>query len=272
MKHHSTLKFSWLLNMCSRGTLLAPLNSSIVFPLLFFIMYPRSFFSWWAYTLVHPHRWALHLLTMKNMCLATTFTRWEGYTRTYGYGISSSSLPLNDFRSWNRSPFDGFLSTAHIFLSSLLTMTSMIKKWLYNASYTIFGITKASILFELTSKFFGHSCSYGYSPLFSAASHFCQALEYSTIPMIPLLIPPMMKACLLEEPYLLTDDLFCQPISYVTVSLTLFLFSPLSDRSHQSTYDWLLCSSVSFVSSWRASSVAKYLTSRSAMPACASIL
>ena len=43
--------------------------------------------------------------------------------------------------------------------------------------------------------------------------------------MIPLLLPPMMKACPLEESYLLLDDLFCQPISYVTVViLTLLLF------------------------------------------------
>ena len=64
--------------------------------------------------------------------------------------------------------------------------------------------------------------------------------------MIPLLLPPMMKAYPLEESYLLPDDLICQPIWYVTVSLTLFLFFSLYYSAHQSTYDWLLCSIVSF--------------------------
>ena len=45
LKHHSALQFSRLLNMCSRGTLLASLNSLIVFFLFFFIMYPQSFLS-----------------------------------------------------------------------------------------------------------------------------------------------------------------------------------------------------------------------------------
>ena len=45
-----------------------------------------------------------------------------------------------------------------------------------------------------------------------------------TIPMIPFFLPPMMKSCPEEESYLLPDDLFCQIISYCTVSLTLFLF------------------------------------------------
>ena len=37
LNHHSALQFAWLLNMCSRGTLLASLNSSI-----FFIYYSLS--------------------------------------------------------------------------------------------------------------------------------------------------------------------------------------------------------------------------------------
>ena len=45
---------------------------------------------------------------------------------------------------------------------------------------------------------------------------------------IPLLLSPTMKVFPLEESYLLPDDLFCQPMSYVTVSLTLLLFFPLS--------------------------------------------
>ena len=89
--------------------------------------------------------------------------------------------------------------------------------------------------------------------------------------MIPLLLAPMMKACPLEESYLLPDEIFCQPMSYVKVSLTLLLFFSLSVWAHHSPYYWLLRSSVSFISAWRASSIAKSLTSRSAMPAFASI-
>ena len=45
-----------------------------------------------------------------------------------------------------------------------------------------------------------------------------------------------------------------------------FIF-PLYDRAHHSIYDWLLCSSASFILFWRASSIAKYFTSCSSMPA-----
>ena len=45
----------------------------------------------------------------------------------------------------------------------------------------------------------------------------------------------------------------------------------LSVWAHHSPHDLLLCSSVSFISSWRASSIAKSLTSGSDMPAYASI-
>ena len=174
---------------------------------------------------------------METICLDTNFTLWEGSARKDGSGISSSNFPLDDFRAWPRAPLDGYLSTAQIVPSSSLTMTSMIKKRIYNASYTISRIVESSILFELPSKFFGHSCYSDSSPPFSAASHFRKALEYRTITMKPLLLPPMMKACPLEESYLLQYDLFYQPISYVTVSLTLLLFFSLSDRAHRSTYD-----------------------------------
>ena len=40
LKHHSALQLSSLLNMCSRGTLLASLNSSMFFPLLFYRAHP----------------------------------------------------------------------------------------------------------------------------------------------------------------------------------------------------------------------------------------
>ena len=89
--------------------------------------------------------------------------------------------------------------------------------------------------------------------------------------MIPLLLSPMMKACPLEESYLLPDDIFCQPMSYVMVSLTLLLFFSLYVLAYHSPYDLLLSSSVSFIYSWRASSIAKFLTNRPAMPAFASI-
>ena len=128
LKHHSALQLSWLLNMFSRGTLLASLNSSIVFYLFFFIMYPQYFLSRRASTLVHPHCRFLLSLTMENICFATTFTRWEGSARKDGSGISSWSFPFNDLRTWPRAPLDGCLSTARTVLSSSLTMISITKK------------------------------------------------------------------------------------------------------------------------------------------------
>ena len=148
------------------------------FPLFFFIIYPQYFSSRRSSALVHPHLWALILLTMENMCLDKTFTRWEWSTRKDGSGISSSSFTLDDLRTWPREPLDGWFKTAHILLSLLLTTTSMINKWLYNASSTILRIEEASIIFELTSKFFGNSCSSSASStLFYSASHLWQALE-----------------------------------------------------------------------------------------------
>ena len=82
-----------------------------------------------------------------------------GSARKDGLGISSWSFPFDDLRTWPQSPLDGCLSTACIVLSSLLTMTSMTKKRFEKASSTIFRIAEASILFEIPSKFFGHSCS-----------------------------------------------------------------------------------------------------------------
>ena len=116
LKHHSALQLELLLNVCSIGTLLDSLNSSIVFSLLFFIMYPKYFLSWRASDLLHLHHWALLLWKMENMCLATTFTLWEVSEGKYGSGVSSSSFPLDELRTWPRAPLDGFLSTAHIVL------------------------------------------------------------------------------------------------------------------------------------------------------------
>ena len=97
------------------------------FSLLFFIMHPQYFLSKRASALVHPHCWAILLLTIENMCLATNFTRWEGYIRKDVSGVSSSSFPLGDLKTWTWATLDEFLSTTHIVLSSLLIMTSMTK-------------------------------------------------------------------------------------------------------------------------------------------------
>ena len=88
-----------------------------------------------------------------------------------------------------------------------------------------------------------------------------------TIPMISLILTPTMKACLLEESYLLPYNIFCQPISYALVSLNLILFFALSYRSHKLKYNWWLCSSASFILVWRAYSISKHFTSCSSMPA-----
>ena len=126
LNHHSALQLSWLLNMCSRGALIASLNYSIVFSLFFFIIYPQSFLSRRAYAWVHPHRISILSLTMEKMCFATAFTQWEGSTRKDGLGISSWRFPFDDLRTWPQAPLDGLLSTAHIVLSLPLTMTSII--------------------------------------------------------------------------------------------------------------------------------------------------
>ena len=223
------------------------------------------------YVLVHPHRCALEYFTMENMCLSETFTRWEGYVNNYGTGISSSSFSLNDFRTWPWTPLDGWFRTVRIVLLSSLTMTSMIKQRWRNASSTIFRIASASILLELPSKFFGKSCYSDSSPLLSLESHFKQDFEWRNILITPLDTPIMIKEFPLEQSYLLPDDLFCHPISYVTFIFTLFLFLYSSDRAQHCTQDWLFCDSVAFISIRRSSPIPKSLTSRSDMPACDSI-
>ena len=115
--------------MCSRGTLLASLKSSIVFSLIFFVMYPQYFLSQRSISSVYPHCWSLLSLTMENMCLTTTFTRGEVSARKDGSEISSSSFPSDEFRTRPQSYLDVLLSTARIVLSSSLTMTSMIKSY-----------------------------------------------------------------------------------------------------------------------------------------------
>ena len=116
-------------------------------------------------------------------------------------------------------------------------MTSMIKQQWRNASSTIFRIASASILLELPSNFFGKSCYSDSSPLLSLVSHFKQDFEWRNILITPLDTPIMIKEFPLEQSYLLPDDLFCHPISYVTVSLTLLLFLPclIEHTSHHMT-------------------------------------
>ena len=59
-----------------------------------------------------------------------------------------------------------------------------------------------------------------------------------------------MKACPLEESYLLPYDIFFHPISYVMVSFTSFLFIYSNGRSDYFPYDWFLFESVDFIFVW----------------------
>ena len=117
LKHQYAIQFSLLLNMFSRGTLHAWFYSSIVFPYYFLSCTPKCFLSRRSSDLVHPHWWVLLSLTMKKMCLDTTFTRWEVSARKDVSRISSSSFPSDDFIIWPRKPMDVCLSTSRIMLS-----------------------------------------------------------------------------------------------------------------------------------------------------------
>ena len=117
LKHHSELQLSWLLNMCLRWTLLASLKSSIVFYSLFSIRCFQYLFIRIASALFRPHCWALLLLKMENLYLATTLTQWEGSARKGISGILSSIFRLDEFRTWPQAPLDGLLSTASIVMS-----------------------------------------------------------------------------------------------------------------------------------------------------------
>ena len=173
--HHYVLHLWWLLNMCSRGTILACHNYSKLLFLLFFIIYPQYFLGLIASPLVHPHCWYSPSLTMENMCLETTFMWCEGSTGKDGTGISLSSFIFSDFITWPWALIYGWFITALIFLLSSLTMKSMIKQQPQNSSSTIFRIAVASIRLELPSNFFGHSCYSDYYPLLSTASYFWKA-------------------------------------------------------------------------------------------------
>ena len=127
LKHHYTLQLSWLFIMFLRGILLASLNSSIYFFPLFFIMYPQSFLILRASALVHPHCWALSLLTIEKMCLSTNFMRWEGSAINDGSDISSSSFPLGVFRTWPQTTIKGCLSTARIVIPLSVTTIEQCK-------------------------------------------------------------------------------------------------------------------------------------------------
>ena len=175
--HHSVLQLSWLLNIFSRGNLLACCNSSKILFILFFIMYLQYFLIWRAYDFVYPHHWALPLFTMENMRLSKTLTQWEGSARKDDTGVYSSIFSLGDFRTLPWATIDGCFITSCIVLSSSLTMASIIRQRWRNVSSTIFIIASDSILLETPLKFFGKSCSSAYYTLLSAESQFWKAFE-----------------------------------------------------------------------------------------------
>ena len=141
------------------------------------IHHPRSFLSHRGSNLVHPYCWYLPLLKMENMFLETTFTQWEVSESNNGDGISSQCFPLDKFRTWYWAPLYGFLSTARIFHPSSLTMKSTKKQRWSNASSAIFIIESASMILELSLKFFGESCPSFSSSLLSEASYFWKSFE-----------------------------------------------------------------------------------------------
>ena len=102
------------------------------FPTLFYCVSPQYLLSWRASALVYPHRWALLLLAMENMCLATTFTQWKGSARKDGSGIPNQVFfwmtSELDFRHLWMDAWAHCLSTTFIVLWSLLIIASMIKK------------------------------------------------------------------------------------------------------------------------------------------------
>ena len=62
LNHHSVLKFSLLLNMCSIGNLLSSRNSYKNLFLFFSILYPPSFLVCRDSVLVHPHPFAFSII------------------------------------------------------------------------------------------------------------------------------------------------------------------------------------------------------------------
>ena len=99
-----------------------------------------------------------------------------------------------------------------------LWWNKIIKQWWRNQYSIIFRIEKASILLDPPLNLFGNSYYYTYFTLKYEASHLIQAFEWTTIPITPLDIPPMMNTWSLEKIYLLTEDIFFQTISYVMMS------------------------------------------------------
>ena len=149
--------------MCLRRTLLACWSSSKLLFLLFFIIYPQNFLSRISYPLLYPHWWFLPSLTMENMWLVTTFTKWEVSARKDGTGIyhqvfllMTSQLDLGHLlmNDWAHIP---------LFYHCQLQWKKWLKK-LSIASSTIFRIALSSIILELPSKFFGNICSSDFLP------------------------------------------------------------------------------------------------------------
>ena len=266
--HHYALNLIWLLDMCSRGTLLACRNYSKLLSLFFFIIQPQYFLSLRASVLVYPHRWALPLITMVYMCLETTFMLQKGYTRKYVTGIYSSIFSFGEFRNFLWAAIDGWFSTAIIVLSLSPKITSMIKQRfveciLWHIKNCISLHTFRSPLKVILALVFFHF----FSPIIYRITistglciwgHTNNALRYTT-----------------DDEYIITRGvvshyrwsilpyhIICNGEFYL-----IYLFISSSDRAHNCTYDWLLCAIVTFILIWRGSSIAKFLTSRSTMPA-----
>ena len=69
----------------------------------------------------------------------------------------------------------------------------------------------------------------------------------------------------IKKIYLLLDDIFWYPTSYLKVSFKLFFWS--SDKAHHFTYDWLLHAGVDLIQIWKSYFITKFLTRYLAMPA-----
>ena len=120
-------------------------------------------------------------------------------------------------------------------------LKSMIKQRWWNKFSTIFIIISSSMLLDIPFEFLFESFHFDYYTILYTSSNFWKAFGYITIPIAPLDIPSTMKACLLEDSYLLTGDILCHPISYVTFSFTLFyLFSHMIHHTIAHTIDFFV--------------------------------
>ena len=104
LKHYYALHLSWLLNMCSRVTLLACRNSSKLLFLFLFIIYPKHLLILISSALMHPHLWDLPLLTMKGKDMLSINPHSMGGIYKEGWHwdflINFSSLWLQNLTSY----------------------------------------------------------------------------------------------------------------------------------------------------------------------------